>query len=177
MGFFASESGCHCSTRQHSQAPDLSESLVLHICSLGFIHTQGRAPETDIIIRSRRIDTARSWECRGFRGPWRREKVIGLREEIWEPRWRAADESTKAKVGKSTLMETAGHHWLLPIATSQGTMEQRLLGVMMWWQRRRLEEWMEGEGGKDPVFVSYKQGSYMFYSMRHSELLWQLESE
>lgn len=35
---------------------------------------------------------------------------------------------------------------------------------------------MEGEGGKDPVFVSYKQGSYMFYSMRHSELLWQLES-
>lgn len=31
---------------------------------------------------------------------------------------------------------------------------------------------MEGDSGKDPVFVSYKQGSYMFYSMRHSELLW-----
>lgn len=35
---------------------------------------------------------------------------------------------------------------------------------------------MEGDGGKDPVLVSYKQGSYMFYSMRHRELLWQLES-
>lgn len=35
---------------------------------------------------------------------------------------------------------------------------------------------MEGEGGKDPVFVAYKQGSCMFYSTCYGKLWWQLES-